>query len=122
MSVTIKFTISDAQYEELLSQASNSNPKMSVQDYIRNELFEEFAKFTPYKAINLALKRYRKGETFTVGDLFQEGFKLPNGEAGQFGKQFYRLVRSEYNGQIGFTGNLNSKRQAIYVILQDGIK
>ena len=115
MSVTVKFTISDERYDELSSRANNSD--LSVQDYIRKELFNDYGVITPRNAINRAIATYSKGETFTVPGLFGDEWDLPNGAAGQFGKRFLSLVETEYSDQISFTKNFNSKKHAIYEVL-----
>lgn len=115
MSTTVKFTISDENYDELCKHASDL--KISVQDYIRRELFNEYSTVTPMDAINIALSSYSKGDTFTVPELFGDAWNLPNGVAGQFGKKFCSLVESEFSTKIRFTGNFNSKNHAIYEIL-----
>ena len=115
MSITIKFTISEMQNDKLYLQASKCD--LSIQDYIRKELFNDLKNITPEKAVKLALKKYSKEEKFTVQDLFKNDWNLPNGVAGQFGKKFSELVKSKYSEQIYFTGNFNIKKQAIYRIL-----
>ena len=115
MSVTIKFTISDENYEELTVRAASL--KLSVQDYIRKELFSEYMAITPIQAVTIALENYSKGDTFTVPELFGEAWNLPNGVAGQFGKKFFNLVEAEYSNKIRFTGNFSGKKHAIYQIL-----
>lgn len=115
MSITVKFTISDENYIKLCELAEI--PKLSIQDYIRRELFSEYNTITPMDAVNKALSNYSKGELFTVPELFGEAWDLPNGVAGQFGKKFFSLVDSEYSTKIRFTGNFNSKKHAVYEIL-----
>lgn len=118
MSTTVKFSISDENYEDLCNRAATL--KLSIQDYIRRELFSEYQTITPMDAVNKALSNYSKGDTFTVPELFGEAWDLPNGVAGQFGKKFFSLVEAEYSSKIRFTGNYNSKKHAVYEILQLG--
>ncbi|MBQ4564442.1 MAG: hypothetical protein IJA58_08165 [Lachnospiraceae bacterium] len=115
MSTTIKFTISDDLYNELCIRATNA--KLSIQDYIRLELFGDSNTFTPQDAIDLALSKYSKGDFFTVPEIFGSAWNLPNGVAGQFGRKFYTLVEAEYSTKIRFTKNFNAKKHAIYEIL-----
>lgn len=115
MSTTVKFTISDENYDELCDRAADL--KLSVQDYIRRELFSEYNTFTPQDAVNRALSQYSKGDTFTVPKIFADEWNLPNGVAGQFDKKFNALVNSDYPLRIHFTGNYDSKRHAVYEIL-----
>lgn len=115
MSKTIKFTVSDENYEFICNAATNE--RLSLQDYIRNQLFPGQISFTPLDAINRALTNYSPGEPFTVPELFGDDWNLPNGTAGQFGRKFYNLVTKEYSSKIHFTGNFNSKKHAIYEIV-----
>lgn len=115
MSTTVKFTISDENYNELCSKAADL--KLSVQDYIRRELFSEYNTFTPQDAVVKALSNYKKGETFTVPEIFGDFWDLPNGVAGQFGKKFFALIEAEYHEKIRFTGNYNIKKHAVYEII-----
>lgn len=115
MSITVKFTISDENYDELTARAASL--KLSIQDYIRKELFSEYMAITPIQAVNIALDNYSKGDTFTVPELFGEAWDLPNGVAGQFGKKFFSLVESEYSTKIRFTKNFSNRKHAIYEIL-----
>lgn len=115
MAKTIKFTISDENYEDLTARVASH--KLSIQDYIRKELFSEYMAITPIEAVNIALENYSKGDTFTVPELFGEAWALPNGVAGQFGKKFFNLVESEFGDKIRFTGTFSKKNHAIYQIL-----
>ena len=107
--------MSDANYELICNAAKNA--KLSLQDFIRNQLFPGQINFTPFDAINRALANYSSGESFTVPELFGDDWNLPNGTAGQFGRKFYNIVTNEYNSRIRFTGNFNSKKHAIYEII-----
>lgn len=115
MSTTVKFTISDDNYQELLAKANEK--RLSIQDYIRLQLFPGQILFTPQDAITRALQTYKKGETFTVPEIYGEAWNLPNGVAGQFGKKFYALVEAEYPDRIRFTGNFSAKKHAIYEVM-----
>ncbi len=112
MSSTIKFTVSDENYTDLCARASRES--LSIQDYIRMQLFPGQIAFTPLDAVNRALAKYEKGDTFSVPELYGDEWDLPNGMAGQFGKKFYKLVTSTYGSQIRFTGTFNAKKHAIY--------
>lgn len=115
MSTTVKFTISDENYDDLCKRAELE--KLSVQDYVRRELFSEYKTITPMQAVTIALTNYSKGDTFTVPELFGDDWNLPNGVAGQFGKKFFSLVEADYSTKIRFTGNFNNRKNAIYEIL-----
>ena len=111
MSKTIKITVSDENFEDLLLRAGQK----SLQDYIRSELFPGQITITPLDAVTKALRIYQSGEEFTVPEVVGADWNLPNGMAGQFGRKFFELVSRDYNTQIRFTGNFNAKRHAIYV-------
>ena len=67
MSETIKFTLSDENYKELVERAGNQ----SIQDYIRSVLFpDQTNPITPEIAISKALSKYNKGDTFSVPEIF----------------------------------------------------
>lgn len=113
MSKTIKFSISDENYEALVTAAGEN----SLQDYIRSILFPNQISISPAEAIQRALRQFKKGETFSVPNIYGEEWNLPNGVAGQFGRKFFNLVNTEYSTQIRFTGNFNNKKHAVYEIL-----
>lgn len=100
MSKTIKISVSDANYQELVARAGQD----SLQDYIRKELFPGQFTITPADAVKRALKKYVQGDTFTVPEIYGAAWNLPNGMAGQFGKKFYNLVEAEYSTKIRFVG------------------
>lgn len=110
MSKTIKITVSDDNYNNLVARAGAN----SLQDYIRSVLFPGQITITPLDAVQRALQKYQKGELFSVPEIYGDEWNLPNGMAGQFGRKFFNLVSQEYQTQIKFTGNYNSKRHAVY--------
>ena len=114
MSETIKFTLSDENYKELVERAGNQ----SIQDYIRSVLFpDQTNPITPEIAISKALSKYNKGDTFSVPEIFGDEWTLTNGSAGVFGRRFCKLVESEYSDKIRFTETFNRKGHAIYEIV-----
>jgi hypothetical protein len=114
MSKTIKFTVSDENYEVLLQRAD----ALSIQDYIRSVLFPEQSNtITPDEAVKLALNKFKKGDGFTVPEIYGDEWNLPNGYAGVFGRKFFKLVSEQYSDKIRFTDTFNRKGHAIYEIL-----
>ena len=113
--VTVKFTLSHGNYIDLCTRAENE--ELSLQDYIRRELFPGEITITPQDAVRRALARYTSGGTFTVPELFGDEWNLPNGMAGQFGRKFNNLVVKSYSTQIRFSGKFDAKHHAIYEII-----
>ena len=113
MSKTIKISVSDDNYNDLVSRAGSD----SLQDYIRSVLFPGQITITPQDAVQRALQKYQKGDLFSVPEIYGDQWNLPNGMAGQFGRKFFNLITEEYQTQIRFTGNYNAKKHAVYEIL-----
>lgn len=113
MSKTIKITVSDDNYDNLVERAGAN----SLQDYIRSVLFPGQITITPLDAVQRALQKYQKGDFFSVPEIYSDQWNLPNGMAGQFGRKFSNLVTEEYQTKIKFTGNYNAKKHAVYEIL-----
>ena len=112
---TVKFTVSDAHYQELTELAQKEG--MSIQDYIRSRLFHVTTIFTPEEAVRRALEQYAQGDTFTVPELYGKDWSLKQGEAGIFGKRFFHYVLDHCQEQIQFTGMTDSGRHAQYKVL-----
>ena len=115
--VTVKFTLSYDNYTDLSARAEKE--ELSLQDYIRRELFPEENTITPQDVVKRALAQYTSGETFTLPQLLSKSneWDLPNGMAGQFGRKFNNLIKKSYSSQIRFTGKFDSKHHAIYEII-----
>lgn len=114
MAHTIKFTISDENYQELITRANGQ----SLQDFIRSVLFpDQTNPITPELAVIKALSKYKKNDTFTVPEIFGDEWCIPNGYAGVFGRRFYKLVSSDYSDKIKFTETFNKRGLAIYKML-----
>lgn len=109
----VKFSLSDEYYEKLEEMAMNDG--VSIQDYVRNRLFNLKTIFTPAEAVERALKKYKKGDTFTLPELYDEEWTIPRGVAGVFGKQFFNYVEDEYSDRIKYVGT--PKKHAKYEIL-----
>lgn len=112
MSATIKFTVSDENYKELIERAKSY---ATMQDYIRSVLFpDQVSKITPEKAVHKAIAKYKKGELFTVPEIYGSEWDLENGYAGVFGRQFYNLVSTQYTDVIEFTESYTKNGVAVY--------
>ncbi len=112
---TIKFTLNDEYYQKLTKMAQEEG--VSIQDYVRNKLFDVTTIFTPPEAVRRALEQYSSGEAFTLPALYGNDWTLKRGEAGIFGKQFFNYVLAHCQDQIKFVGMTDSGRHAQYKIL-----
>ena len=74
MSKTIKITVSDDNYDDLVRRAGAN----SLQDFIRSILFPGQITITPPDAVQRALQKYKKGELFSVPEIYGEDWNLPN--------------------------------------------
>lgn len=112
---TVRFALSDEYYERLLEMAKHDG--VSLQDYIRNRLFNFTTIYSPAEAVRRALEGYKKDETFTLPDLYPNEWDLQRGPAGAFGKQFFAYVEKECPDKIKFNGMVDWGRRAQYIML-----
>ncbi|MCC8136078.1 MAG: hypothetical protein LIO40_05325 [Ruminococcus sp.] len=111
----IKLTLSEDELDTLQEIAKEKN--MGVQDYIRLVLFNKKSIFTPEEAENRARKLPKDYGSFSLSDLYtaEEWGLISSGEAGVFGRRFYKFsLNSKY---IEFVGMGN--RRAKYVVKED---
>lgn len=104
----IRISFNDEDFSKLEKWASEK--KMSVQDYIRVALFKNNSSvFTPEEAERRAIGKLTCGDTFSLPDLYEddEWGSITRGEAGVFGKRFYRYV--EDSDSIQFIGMVNRR-------------
>ena len=112
---TIKFALND-EHLKLLEQMAKDEG-VSIQDCIRNRLFNVSTIFTPVEAVNRALKKYSSGDTFTLPELYEDDWTIARGVAGVFGKQFFNFVETECSEKIKFIKMVDSGRRAQYKII-----
>lgn len=112
---TVKFSLSDEYYQKLENMAREEG--ISIQDCIRNRIFQIKTIFTPAEAVRRALQKYLPGEPFTLPELYGDEWTLKRGEAGVFGKQFFQYIQDQCSNQIIFSEMVNSGRHAQYKIL-----
>jgi len=114
----IKISLNDDYYEKIINLAKEEG--ISVQDYIRNKVFEETSIYTPAYAVKLALENLDVNDVFTLPSLYSEykEWNIKRGVAGVFGKQFFNYVEEEYQGIIEFNGMADYNRHASYKILK----
>ena len=111
----IRISLNDEQYENVSANAAEQG--VSVQDYIRHQIFKDEAWFKPSDAVARALEKYRPGEFFTLPELYGEEWKVQRGFAGAVGKQFYTYVLNHCADRIEFVGMTDYKRHAQYRII-----
>ena len=110
----IKLSLRDAYYEQLRVLAAEQG--VSMQDYIRNQLFHETMAFTPAEAVKKALQTYHSGDIFTLPELYGKEWTIQRGSAGPFGRQFNKYVLAYHTDQIRCLGK-QKNRHARYMIL-----
>ena len=110
----VKISLNDEYYEKLTELAKEQG--ISIQDYIRNQIFGDTVTFTPAEAVDKALQKYSSGDLFTLPELYGEEWTIKRGVAGVFGKQFYNYVIDNYSDKIEFVGMTNYGRHAQYKI------
>ncbi len=114
----IKLTLNEQYYTLLQGWADAEG--VSLQEYIRNALFNEKKTiFTPAEAVSRALKKYRPGEAFTLPELYGPEWSIERGVAGVFGRQFFRYVEEEHPGVIKYDKQVNCGRHAQYIVLSN---
>jgi len=108
----IKLTLSEEELSTL--QAISKEKNMGVQDYIRLVLFNKKSIFTPEEAERRAMKLPKDYGPFSLPDLYtsEEWGMISTGEAGVFGRRFYKYV--DNIDSIDFLGMAN--RRARYIV------
>lgn len=108
----VKLTLNDLYYQKLVEMAQEE--KMSVQDFIRDKLFQENTIFTPEEAVRRAHDgRFADGREFSLPDVYGEDWTIDRGAAGVFGKRFYNYVIDGNTG-IKFVAMDRYGRRAMY--------
>lgn len=90
---------------------------VSIQDCIRNKLFDLRTIYTPVETVRRALDKYEKGERFTLPKLYDGEWNIQRWAAGVFRKQFYNYISEECPDKISFVEMTNYGRHAQYQIL-----
>lgn len=110
----VKLTLSEEYYEILSEMAKTKG--MSIQDFIRDKLFDEDTIFTPEEAIRRALDgRFSDGREFSLPDVYEDDWTIERGSAGVFGKRFYNYIM-DGDTRIEFVGMDKYGRRAMYKI------
>ena len=109
----IKLTLSEEHYQKLKDMAQEE--KKSVQDYIRDKIFDEESIFTPEEAVIRAIEKFSDGKLFTLPDVYGDDWKIKRGPAGVFGKRFFNYVQDN-ECRIKFVGMDTYGRRAQYKV------
>lgn len=111
----VKLTLSEEYYKKLSEMANVKN--MSIQDFIRDKLFDEDTIFTPEEAIRRALDgRFSDGREFALPNIYgADDWTIKRGPAGVFGKRFYNYIM-DGDTRIEFVGMDKYGRRAMYKI------
>lgn len=108
----VKLTLSDAYYEKLSAMAKTKNK--SIQDFIRDTIFEENTIFTPEEAVKRAHDgRFSDGHNFSLPDVYGDDWTIKRGIAGVFGKKFFNYV-VDNDVDIEFVSMDKYERRAMY--------
>lgn len=111
----VKISLNDAYYGKLTELAKEQG--ISIQDYIRNQIFGDTVTFTPVEAVARALNKYSSGDLFTLPELYGDEWTIKRGVAGVFGKQFFSYVLDNCDDKIKFVGMTDYGRHAQYKII-----
>lgn len=107
-----KFTLNDEYSQKLEKMAKEDG--VSVQDCIRNRIFNLTTIYTPVEAVKRAIKKYKKDECFTLPELYGDDWTIQRGVAGAFGKQFFNYIKHECPEKIQYVGMTDYGRHAQY--------
>ncbi len=110
-----KFSL-DKEHSDIL-EAWAREDGVTVQDCIRNKLFETQTIYTPAEAVRRAIEKYKLGDTFTLPDLYGDDWQIERGPAGVFGRNFYNYVEAECQDIIKFDQMVSYGRRAQYAMI-----
>lgn len=87
----VKLTLNDEYYQMLKEMADAENK--SIQDYIRDKIFNLSTIFTPEEAIKRIQNRnFESSEGFTLSDVYGDDWTIERGPAGVFRKKFITML------------------------------
>jgi hypothetical protein len=109
----VKLTLNDEYYLKLKEMADADNK--SMQDYIRDKIFNISTIFTPEEAV----RRIQNGdfenfEGFELPDVYGDDWTIERGPAGVFGKKFYNYITDNPDLGIRFKDMGKYGRRAVY--------
>ena len=109
----VKLTLNDEYYQRLKEMADAENK--SIQDYIRDKIFNLSTIFTPEEAIRrIKNGNFESSEGFTLPDVYGDDWTIERGLAGVFGKKFYNYVKKKPELGIRFKDMGKYGRRAVY--------
>ena len=109
---TIRFALNEEYYKKLQQMAEDEN--LSIQDYIRNTLFQINTIFTPEEAVKRIQQGDFKNKEFTLPDVYGDEWTIERGPAGVFGKSFYNYIEDNPDLGIEFVNMGKYGRRATY--------
>lgn len=114
----VKLTLNDEYYEKLKIMAQAE--QKSIQDFIRDTIFQIDTIFTLEEAINrIHQKEYKIGDEFELPDVYGEDWTIERGPAGVFGKKFFNYVNANPQLGIEFKDMGKYGRRAVYKIVKN---
>jgi len=113
----IKLTLNDEYYERLLKMARTE--QKSIQDYIRETIFQIDTIFTPEEAVQrIRNGKYEVGDEFELPEVYREDWTIERGPAGVFGRKFFNYVNANPNLGIKYKDMGKYGRRAVYKIVK----
>ena len=112
----VKISLTEKEYKELKKLADNS--KLTIQDYMRSQLLSITipSVFNPEEAVKRALTKFKKGERFTLPNIYDEEWhELTPRMTGVFGKRFFNYVKKI--NDIEYIGPTSDGRRSLYKIV-----
>ena len=110
----VKLTLNDEYYQMLKDMADEENK--SVQDYIRDKIFNLNSIFTPEEAVRrIQAGDFTNSDGFTLPDVYDIDWTIERGPAGVFGKKFFNYVNDNPDLGIRFKDMGKYGRRAVYV-------
>lgn len=96
----VKVYLSEEEYKQVKEEAVAVG--MSLSAYVRKKIgFDGENSFSAEQAMQIALKKFKIGEEFSVPDIFEETWlNIRPGYAGVIGKAFHKLA--EQSTQVKF--------------------
>ncbi len=114
----LKLTLNQEYYDIIQDAADKQG--ISMQEYIRNKIFdEEESIYNPKEAVTRAYEKYGVNDYFTLPELYGDSWNIARGVAGVFGKQFFEYVQTKHKGMIKYIGQVNCGRHAQYQIISE---